>query len=71
MYMLVDVGSEIIHYSLVPCLLPSQYHSHVPQSQAFAEHGPVLIHHQLSEAIRYLVSIFVLQSLDLCLVEYL
>ena len=53
MYMLIDVGSETIHYSLVPNLLPSQSQKPAPQSQSFIEHTTILIRHSLSQAIGY------------------
>ena len=53
MYMLIEVGSEIMHYSLVPNLLPFQSQKPVPQSQTFIEHKTILIHHSFSQAIGY------------------
>ena len=43
MYMLIQVGSEIIHYSLLPYLLPSQSLKSAPQSQTFIEYRTTLI----------------------------
>ena len=51
MYMLIEVGSENIHYSLVPYLLPSQSLKPAPQSQTFIEYRTILIRHYLSQAI--------------------
>ena len=53
MYMLFEVGSKIMHYSLVPNLLPSQSQKPATQSQAFIEHKTILIHYSLSQAIGY------------------
>ena len=52
MYFLTEVGSEIIHYSLVPYLLPSWSQKPLLQSRVLTEHEPI---HQVSQAIRYLV----------------
>ena len=43
MYMLIEVGSEIIHYSLVPFLLPSPSLKPAPQSQTFIEYRTTFI----------------------------
>ena len=53
MYMLMEVGSKITHYSLVPNLLSSQSQKPATQSQAFIEHKTILIHYSLSQAIGY------------------
>ena len=55
MYLLIEVGSEIVHYSIIPCLLSSYSQKPVLQSQFLTEREPILIQHQLSQAIGYLV----------------
>ena len=51
MHLLIELGSEIIHYSQVPYLLPSWSKEAVLQSQFLTEREPILIEHQLSQAI--------------------
>ena len=55
MHLLNEVGSEIIHFSLVSYLLLSCSQKPVLQSQILAEREPILIQNQLSQAIGYLL----------------
>ena len=61
MYFLNEVGSDIIHYFLVPYLLPSWSQKPVLQSQVLTECEPILIQHQLLQAIGFLLVIFLVK----------
>ena len=73
MYFLIELGYEIIHFSLVPYLLPAQSLKPAPQSQTFIEYRTILICHYFSQAIGcqpcgHLCSTV---CLDFCMAKYL